>query len=277
MEEENDTRYYSCKSVNKKDVKLLKWENYKINSIDQSEKIFKEEHRTNCFDDAKQPFDLFFTREIKDHIIRCSNESENIKNGKYKPITPEEFDAFLGLIILMGYNGDNQKSTKHLFSKKWNKIYCLIMSRNRFEEILYSLKFDPIPSEKKKKEKNEKEKVVFLHKGRTKETGFESITNFYNEEELNKIVVEKKKKGNESKQKRKEKTENESEDESLSANDYRSGSSTDYDDYWWSSKSSTSSSSSSSSSSLKETQSKENEEEIEIVIDKKVLQSKRNV
>lgn len=116
-----------------------------------------EEYREICLNhdvkmelkskNAKELFELFFSSEIKEHIIESSSE-------RGLNITVETLDAFVGILVLSIIN--SRKSYKDYWSTR-RVLSCDIvassMSRNTFREIKQKIKFY------KESEKNDKDKV----------------------------------------------------------------------------------------------------------------------
>lgn len=94
--------------------------------------------------DVKQVFELFFTDEIIDLIVKHTNEKieENYGGLNYSTDT-NEVRCFIGILILMGALGDSKQPLKYLYSNSIGRgIYKAAMSRNRFEILTSCLRFD---------------------------------------------------------------------------------------------------------------------------------------
>ncbi len=111
----------------------------------------------NCFDLLNIPenvqvntpmdfFKLFFTDEICDEILRCTN-MEAMKfydwNDDFKLINKQELRAFFGLLISAGHLkscNENYRSFWHPFYGSY--IFPATMGVNRFEQLLRFIRFD---------------------------------------------------------------------------------------------------------------------------------------
>lgn len=109
---------------------------------------------------AKEIFDEFFTTHLKDEILRHSNKkgldlaadfnrmhhaeivAKTIKNRDFRVISIDELDAFLGILLVMGVNGQNDDPIPWLWSDCSHPIYKAAMSRDRFQQILRVIRFD---------------------------------------------------------------------------------------------------------------------------------------
>lgn len=102
-------------------------------------------------------FELFFTKEIVQDIVSCTNKKIRLnlsklpddfitQNSRYsfmKETTVEEFYAWIGLHLYRGLYQLNTLSVDKLFSNKYGPaIFGAIMSRNRFSFIRANLGFD---------------------------------------------------------------------------------------------------------------------------------------
>lgn len=94
-----------------------------------------------------QLFELFFSSDLKEYIIKCTNS-----NG-YQ-LTANELDIFLGIIIMTIFN--NRKSERDYWSTN-ELLRCNLiasaMSRDKFLKIKRNIKFN------KSQDKNEHDKV----------------------------------------------------------------------------------------------------------------------
>ncbi|KAK9722960.1 Transposase IS4 [Popillia japonica] len=97
-----------------------------------------------------QVFELFFTPNIFDYILRCTNhygviqtaasktKSKSSRNASFRCITVDEMKQFLGLCLLQGQISTS--NIRRFFSHKdifyFHPIFNYIMSGRRFEQIL---------------------------------------------------------------------------------------------------------------------------------------------
>ena len=106
----------------------------------------------------RESFDLFFSQEMKDIIIKYTNQRGNNRYGnEWKTLSSQEFDKFLGILIAMGANHDTKKSLNRIWQRTnifHAPIYSKFMSRNRFSDIIRCLRFDD--KEKRDAKKAEK-------------------------------------------------------------------------------------------------------------------------
>lgn len=119
--------------------------------------ITSEVNVDECFDKLNIPetveansiidfFELFFTDEICDEIVRCTN-MEAMKffdsNDDWKMVNKQELHAFFGLLISAGH----MKSCNENYRTFWHPFYGspifkATMGVNRFEELLRFIRFD---------------------------------------------------------------------------------------------------------------------------------------
>lgn len=95
-------------------------------------------------------FSLFFTDDMKDSIIRHTNSAIRRKQVNYanltstvSEITREEFDAFLGVLILTAGQKDNHMPSNELFNPEFcGDRYLAVMSCARFDFLVEAIRFD---------------------------------------------------------------------------------------------------------------------------------------
>lgn len=95
-------------------------------------------------------FSLFFTDDMKDSIIRHTNSAIRRKQVNYanltstvSEITREEFDAFLGVLILTASQKDNHMPSNERFNPEFfGDRYLAAMSCARFDFLVEALRFD---------------------------------------------------------------------------------------------------------------------------------------
>lgn len=94
--------------------------------------------------DASSAFKAIFDKDILDTIIYETNrEGARIKGDKWKSLTNDELDAYIGLCILRGVYKSNGESVRELWNaERGRKIFSSTMSLSRFEEIRRFLHFD---------------------------------------------------------------------------------------------------------------------------------------
>lgn len=126
-----------------------------------SEKPFRRGQSRNCDIMTKPPgltkysknirtkkdaFGLFIDDKVFEIVQKYTNIHGSSKyKSDWKDLTRDEFDAFNGLLLTMGF----KKDTHIQLSKLWNSggpfrcsIYAGTMSRERFKQILACLRFD---------------------------------------------------------------------------------------------------------------------------------------
>lgn len=97
-----------------------------------------------------EAFSLFFTDEMKDIILLHTNATIRRKQQNYSSmkatvseITRDEFDAFLGVLVLTACQQDNHMATEKLFNGEFcGDRYVASMSCSRFDFLLECLRFD---------------------------------------------------------------------------------------------------------------------------------------
>lgn len=95
----------------------------------------------------KSAFDVFLSKNIVEEIIMCTNrEGRRValeKNKTWVNVNKEEFDAFVGLLLLAGKERSWDVNVRELFLSKFSHPrYKATMSVNRFEDIRRMLRFD---------------------------------------------------------------------------------------------------------------------------------------
>lgn len=109
---------------------------------------------------AKEIFDEFLSENIKNEILRHSNKTGNeialdfnqknaadiavlkLKPRQFRLISMEELDAFIGILLVMGINGDNDDPPSILWGNYSHPLYKASLSRDRFQQILRVIRFD---------------------------------------------------------------------------------------------------------------------------------------
>lgn len=109
---------------------------------------------------AKEIFDEFLSENIKNEILRHSNKKGNeialdfnqknaadiavlkLKPRQFRLISMEELDAFIGILLVMGVNGDNDDPPSILWGNYSHPLYKASLSRERFQQILRVIRFD---------------------------------------------------------------------------------------------------------------------------------------
>ncbi|XP_066984701.1 piggyBac transposable element-derived protein 4-like [Macrobrachium rosenbergii] len=108
---------------------------------------------TRCFED-------FFTVAILDEILTNTNVRIATQAEKYKNKTAtvdkamyNELSALIGILIFSGAKGDNDVTTKEMFSSKYGPaLYRAAMSERRFCFLLRCLRFDDHATREQRKE-----------------------------------------------------------------------------------------------------------------------------
>lgn len=108
---------------------------------------------TRCFED-------FFTVAILDEIltntnVRIATQAEKYKNktATVDKATYNELSALIGILIFSGAKGDNDVTTKEMFSSKYGPaLYRAAMSERRFCFLLRCLRFDDHATREQRKE-----------------------------------------------------------------------------------------------------------------------------
>ena len=71
-------------------------------------------------------------------------DRKKASDGEWEAMTLIELKAFIGLLLLAGLIGKSKKSIKSLWNRSplESPIFRATMSRNRFETIISSIRFD---------------------------------------------------------------------------------------------------------------------------------------
>ena len=81
-------------------------------------------------------FRLLFNEEIYNNLIACETEQYASQRNEVIHLTPQEIEAFVGILLLTGYNS---RPRQRLYSSKDDDISCPLISRSmsgkRFEDI----------------------------------------------------------------------------------------------------------------------------------------------
>ncbi|XP_031328259.1 piggyBac transposable element-derived protein 4-like [Photinus pyralis] len=110
------------------------------------------------FTSIKEAFDLFFSEDVINIILRETNRKAEFvyskKNKAFVPIVKEEMDAFLGLLINFGAVHGNKEPVYVLWSQDpvlCRPIVSASLSRNRFQQIMSFLRFDNFETREERK------------------------------------------------------------------------------------------------------------------------------
>lgn len=99
-------------------------------------------------------FRLMFTAEMSEIVIRETNRKAttvfDAYNKKFpektrktwKPITSEELDAFLGVVLAAGVHHSNNEHVSEMWKSEALPIYRAALSKDRFQAILRFIRFD---------------------------------------------------------------------------------------------------------------------------------------
>lgn len=101
----------------------------------------------------REVFEQFFTNDMIDHIVRCTNiygeryfEMRKRKD-EWKPVTINEMRSFIAILIATGRNKQNHMSLDVLWThqKSWRVgFYAYSMGQRRFKLIYVCLRFDDV-------------------------------------------------------------------------------------------------------------------------------------
>lgn len=98
----------------------------------------------NCiFDDVMRNVVITETNRKAKIIFDAENERHPDKAPKdWKPLTTEEFNAYLGVLITAGVHHSNKEHVTELFKDYSHPLYRACTGKNRFKEISRFLRFD---------------------------------------------------------------------------------------------------------------------------------------
>ena len=103
-------------------------------------------------DSPKAAFRLVFTSEICHLVIAETNRRGNSVDGSWEDLEIEEFDAFIGLLIMAGVCKARNESLDDLWSLNYgHPIFRATMSLNRFKAILRFIRFDNFETRERRK------------------------------------------------------------------------------------------------------------------------------
>ena len=100
-----------------------------------------------CAEQAVTPLGAlhcFITLQMMNIIVQCTNEEGNRVFGEnWNPTTVGELKTYLGLLILAGVYRGCQEPVVHLWNLSSGRpIFNKAMSRNRFQQLTRTLRFD---------------------------------------------------------------------------------------------------------------------------------------
>ena len=98
----------------------------------------------------KQSFDLFFNKEIKEKIIKYTNQKATcvLQDSqtliRWIGLEIDQFDAFLGLLLMAGILKSNLQTIDELwdYTDVGPPLFHAVMTKRRFETILRFIRFD---------------------------------------------------------------------------------------------------------------------------------------
>jgi Transposase IS4 len=108
----------------------------------------------------KDSFMAFFPRDLAASIVKYTNAYAvklraqfNLQGvANYDDIDEDELMAFIGIMLLMGARGDNDKPARFLWNKEdGSPIYNTAMGRDRFCAILEMIRFDDFATSEERK------------------------------------------------------------------------------------------------------------------------------
>ena len=95
------------------------------------------------FDSVLEAFKLFFTIEMVQMVVKCSNTFIDLKSLRISHVTVNEIYAYIGVRLMMGAYNDSSQDILDLWSKgQGRKVYNGAMSRTRYFEISKVIRFD---------------------------------------------------------------------------------------------------------------------------------------
>ncbi len=85
---------------------------------------------------------LFFTDEMIDLIVECTNNEANQKTASWNNTTKPEMKKFIGLLLLAGVYKSKGKSLASLWGPNGRRVFAQCMSLYRMKCLLKFLRFD---------------------------------------------------------------------------------------------------------------------------------------
>ena len=110
-------------------------------------------------------FSCFFTNEILDIIVQCTNEEGNrVFPGTWNPIDRVELQAYLGLLLLAGVYRARSEPVIHLWNHESGRpVFASCMGRNRFQVLTRVLRFDSRADREDRRQRDKMAPIRVLH------------------------------------------------------------------------------------------------------------------
>ena len=96
----------------------------------------------NLVTEEKEAFELFFTSEMINLIVECTNNEAERRTTSWKATTHDEIKMLIGLLILAGVFKSKGESLESLWGSNGRKIFPQFMSLHRVKSLLRYLRFD---------------------------------------------------------------------------------------------------------------------------------------